>query len=289
MPTRDRPAFLEAALDAIRDAMRADDQLVVVDSASEDPAVRRIAEHAGAIVARENVPGAARARNVGAASSTAPVLAFTDDDCRPTPDWISEIVVGFGTDEQVGFVTGPVTPDRETGMQVSVTGHEERRRVTADTPIETIGHGANLAVRRDAFEAVGGFDETLGAGVPLGGSEDQDLFWRLLRHGFEGRFEPAASVVHRQWRTRRQVLAVQWGYGKGAGALAVKRSSLEGRPLRPNARDLLWDRGVRSAVASLGRRHLGAAATDVVRAGGAAVGMVRARRLALDGECFVRP
>src|SRR4051812_16745203 len=122
--TRDRPAFLQAALPAVRAALRPEDEAVVVDSASVDPEVRRVAETAGFRVVRAPRPGLALARNVGIDATTAPIVAFTDDDCRPQLGWTARLAAHF-TDPSVGFVTGQVRPDRETGPVVAVKTDEE--------------------------------------------------------------------------------------------------------------------------------------------------------------------
>jgi len=62
------------------------------------------------------------------------------------------------------------------------------------------GAGANWSVRRSSFDAVGGFDNTLGAGVPARGGEDLAIFIDLLWGGGRIGFEPKAVVHHRHRR-----------------------------------------------------------------------------------------
>ena len=86
--SRDRPSFLSGALAAIAATKRPDDQVVLVDSASTDPRVRDVAaSFHDFTMARCDDPGLARARNRGVAASGAPLIAFTDDDCRPEAGW----------------------------------------------------------------------------------------------------------------------------------------------------------------------------------------------------------
>src|SRR3954447_14078921 len=87
--TRDRPAQLEACLPTVLQALRDGDELVVVDSASHDPAVGRIAAASATVVVRCEQPGLSRARNAGLRASTAPLVAFTDDDCRAASGWVA--------------------------------------------------------------------------------------------------------------------------------------------------------------------------------------------------------
>jgi GT2 family glycosyltransferase len=225
--TRDRPALLATCLDAVARAVRPSDHVVVADSASRDPAVGEVATDAGATVVRCPRPGASRARNAGAGASDQPLLAFTDDDCEPQAGWAGAIAAAF-EDPLVGFVTGAVVAGDDARVPVAVeTGDFPRRFAGPADPI-FVGHGANLAVRRAAFESVGGFDEVLGAGAPLHGAEDHDLVWRILAAGWHGRYVPAATVVHRQWRGTAESLRLQFRYGVGSGAFALKAVRTDG-------------------------------------------------------------
>jgi len=80
-----------------------------------------------------------------------------------------------------------------------------------------LGATANCGFRRDALEAVGGFDERIGPGTWYAAGEDQELFDRLVAAGMTGFYDPDARVYHDQWRTRRDALRLHWRYGKGMG------------------------------------------------------------------------
>ncbi|HVB27417.1 MAG TPA: glycosyltransferase family A protein, partial [Mycobacteriales bacterium] len=186
--TRDRPAMLRDLLATLPVALRPGDELVVVDSASRDPRVAKVLEAAAGSglplrVVRCERPGASRARNAGVAATTAPVIAFVDDDCRPTAGWTAAIAGAFARHPEIGFAYGSVIADDAPGIAVAVL---------PDAPLHAdlgniigLGHGANLAVRSTAFQSVGGFDEALGPGAPLRAAEDKDLQARLLRSGWE--------------------------------------------------------------------------------------------------------
>jgi hypothetical protein len=77
------------------------------------------------------------------------------------------------------------------------------------------GAGCNMAVRRDAVRALGGFDEALDTGPPLPGGGDLDIFYRVLRSGLPLVYEPRMLVRHRHRRDhgglRRQYRT--WGDG----------------------------------------------------------------------------
>jgi glycosyltransferase involved in cell wall biosynthesis len=283
--TRDRPAFLEAALPAVAAALRDEDEAVVVDSASIDPAVRRIAEAAGFRVVRASRPGLARARNVGMAATSASLVAFTDDDCRPQTEWTARLAAHF-VDPTVGFATGQVMPDRDNGPVVAVKTDREPRRFEGAQDPAPMGHGANMAMRRTALEGIGGFDEALGAGSRFRSGEDQDIFYRLLRDGWAGVYDPEASVVHEQWRGVSEAVRLWYGYGIGAGAVAMKVVRLDGRPGRRLLWKRLWNGGVLVTLRSARSGYRGGMANGVVHTAGTTVGAVRAARLPLRDGLF---
>jgi len=277
--SRDRADMLRAALATVRSAMRPQDELVVVDSASVDTAVSVIAAEAGARVVRADRPGLGRARNLGWRAATMPVVAFTDDDCAPAPDWTARVAAIFA-DASVGVAFGQVVGEG-SGAALSTKVSDQPRRVDPGGSVDGLGHGANLAARRTALEAVGGFDDELGAGGRFPAAEDSDLAYRLVRAGWSAVFDPASVVTHRKWRGRAPALRVMYRYGVGAGAAAVKAGRLGDHSHR--LRREIWDEGVRMAGRHLRNRYEFGVAACLARALGATVGATRARRLALDG------
>ena len=230
--TRDRPQLLASALDALSLALRPQDRLLVVDSASASDGTRLVCLDHGVELLRLDQAGTSRARNAGVSASSTELIAFTDDDCLPQPGWAAALEAAF-TDPAVGVVTGRVLPDREVPAPVSVEASTERRRFT-----EPVGHGANCCLRRTALLAVGGFDEQLGPGAPGRAGEDADLFRRVLAAGWQGAYEPDAVVLHRQWRGRTASVRRSFAYGVGqASAGAGFRQAVWVDALAPALRD----------------------------------------------------
>jgi glycosyltransferase involved in cell wall biosynthesis len=286
--TRDRPALLEAALPAVRAALRDGDEAVVVDSASVDPAVRRVGEAAGFRVVRAPRPGLTLARNLGIAATTAPIVAITDDDCRPRPDWTARLSAPF-SDPLVGFATGRVLPDREDGPIVAVKTDEDRRRYEGPQDPGPIGHGANLSLRRIAIDGIGGFDEMLGPGTPLYAAEDQDVVYRVLRAGWAGVYDPDIVVVHAQWRGGGEVVRLRYRYGVGAGAVAMKVARLDRRLGREVLWDRLWAGGLAVSARAIRARYRTGVVSGLARAAGTSVGALRAARLPLVDGRYTAP
>jgi hypothetical protein len=152
---------------------------------------------------------------------------------------------------------------------------------------DAIGHGANMAWRRSALRAIGGFDEEMGPGAPLRAAEDADVFWRALRAGFVGRFDPAAIVVHRQWRTRAAALRTSYAYGIGGGALAVKQARLSGDGAPAPTRSALAAPYLGAIRTNLREHYEMGALVEAVRLAGALAGWRRSRAMPIEDGRFV--
>jgi len=173
------PAFEEAAtLGRALDALAGQDAAVVVVAGGEDDTAA-IAESHPAVdrVVADEGRGAGAARNRGAEAASGEVLLFTDADTVVPTDWVSRHVAHYDRDEVVG-VGGPAQP-LEGGL-----ADELLFTVLSDWwyrfswPLGFVQQpGFNCSVRREAFEAVGGYDESLSF------QEDTDLSLRLKREG----------------------------------------------------------------------------------------------------------
>jgi glycosyltransferase involved in cell wall biosynthesis len=272
--TRDRPEMARDAVASARAALRPIDELVVIDSASRDAdAVRRACAGVGEFI-RLELPGLSRARNAGWRAAGRPIIAFTDDDCAVPADW-TEKISAVMSDPAIGFMTGGVMGDREAALQTAAVVDDTPRRYVGAQDPALFGAGANMAFRRVTLEEIGGFDEELGSGMPLRSAEDHDAFWRALRAGWAGVYDPTIIVTHRLWRSRMRSIARQYGYGVGAGALAVKVIRSGDRDGWRFLRKRVWAEGPVAAVKSLRKGHETSAAAEIAGALGAAVGAAR--------------
>lgn len=229
--TRDRPAELTRCLASLGRLAGPAHEVVVVDNAPRDDAARQVVAATPFRYVREDEPGLDRARNRGFAEARHELIAFTDDDVEVEPGWLAAVAAAFA-DPRVDGVTGRVLPAaQETPaqrlFQLYGNGMDkgDQPRVfdgAALRPAELlraqdVGVGANMAFRRQALEALGGFDPALDVGTPAAGAGDLDLFHRLLRAGFLLRYEPAARVRHHHRRDleglRRQIRNNGRSYG----------------------------------------------------------------------------
>ena len=186
-------------------------RIVYVDSGSTDDSVAA-ARAAGAEVVQLDMSRpftAARARNAGYAAlvaSGADYVQFIDGDCRLVAGWIEAGRKALAEDASLGIVTGWRSEIHRDRSIYNALCDFEWRRPAGD--IRTCG--GDMMVRREAFEAVGGFDDTVIA------AEDDDFCVRIRKAGWKIRRLPvemtrhdAAMVRFGQWWQR----AVRSGHG----------------------------------------------------------------------------
>jgi glycosyltransferase involved in cell wall biosynthesis len=277
VPTRDRPQLLAACINAISQALRPGDELIVSDSGVPDAELAVVVAECGGRLVRSS-PGASRQRNIGASQARHDVIAFIDDDVRVAPEWTAAVVEAFVMHPEVAFVTGrlEVPPEQEGyGRPVSIKAQEQAAVLTPETR-GTLGHSANMAVRRAAFDRVGGFDERLGPGAPFRAAEDGDLIDRLFAAGYVGRYEPAARGWHDQWRTRNDLVKLEWSYGIGMGARLARLARADRPRARGIAGDYLWRNALKVVPSHVRRRNEYAVLFVLARVGGASLGFARA-------------
>ena len=231
--TAGRPQSLSRCLAAIEAGECTPHELVVVDQSSAS----RPAEVGDAGPARRprietrhlRVPrmGVSAARNLGASQADGDHLAFTDDDCVPSPEWLAALIEALQT-EHANAATGAVLPlPGERGLvAVSSRTYPQRRIFAAGdmaAPWE-IGSGGNLLVGRELFERAGGFDVRFGPGGRYHAAEDIELLDRLLASGARIVYEPEAVVYH-EMKSRAARLRRRYPYGYGLGALLARRTT----------------------------------------------------------------
>jgi GT2 family glycosyltransferase len=135
-----------------------------------------------------------------------------DADATPEPGLLDawfDPPPGEGTAVLAGGIEDVAEATSAVARYVSARGVMDQR-TTLVHPHAPYAQTANCAVRRAAFDAVGGFDE----GARWG--EDADLCWRLRAAGWELEERPGARVAHRNRDSLRALLAQQAGHGAGA-------------------------------------------------------------------------
>lgn len=186
-------------------------EVIVVDNCSDDGTAEMMSELAKrypfriVYVRNGTNRGQIYSRNAGCRLARAPIVAFTDSDCRVSPDWLDRILSGFASDE-IGLVSGPVRdkPEQPVTFFSLPTFANEGENVTYPA--------CNIAYRADAFWKVGGFEDVWPGdiGEKSFGDSDTDLAWRVKHLGYASQYVPDALVYHQVWQlTIRQWILAQ--------------------------------------------------------------------------------
>lgn len=213
IPTRDRPDRLAACLAALDRQTTSDFDVVVVDDASIDGGLVEsvVARRPGVGLVRATGSGPAAARNLGAREARGAVLCFTDDDCRPGPDWVRALSerVASGAVAVAGPTLNGRPGDVFATASQTVTNHlADASRASGRAPFAPT---SNLAVRADVFAGIP-FDESF----PLAAGEDREWCDRLASHGHVLEHEPDGWVSHHQELSWSGFWRQQARYGRGA-------------------------------------------------------------------------
>ena len=217
--TRDRPESVERVLVPCLRRLPAGCDAIVIDQSTTGRTAEHLQRLDRVLYRRMDEVGLSRARNLAVGATSAPLLAFTDDDVSFEPAWLDRIVALFDAHPTAGAVCGgAVTP---TGTRVP--GAPERSGVHRwpASPFG-LGLGLNMALRREALEAAGPFDEELGAGARFHAAEDTDMLYRVMREGWSVVTAADLTVIHEESRSRREWLRLQYRYGIGIGAQTAK-------------------------------------------------------------------
>lgn len=168
----------------------------------------------------------AHQRNLGVRSAKGDVIVFTDSGCLPEDGWLERLLSPiFDEDEFVSC--GPASSiGKSVYSGAPWWGNAEEEYVPMATTI-------NMAFRREAFDEVGGFDETFGS------AEDIDFTWRLTDSGYRLRWVQDAVVRH-DWGTPQRQLRRAFFYGKGACRLLRKHPKRISELMKQNSVPLVY-------------------------------------------------
>jgi hypothetical protein len=201
-------------------ALAEGDTVTIVDNRGSGPLGAHTAEGSGSaeVLVAEGVRTSYFARNAGARRGSAPWLLFLDADVHAPPDLLDRLFAqepGPRTAVLAGAVVDePGGADAPAAVRYAELSRSTSQEVTLGRGRWAFAQTANCAVRRDAFEGVGGFLEHVRSGG------DADLCWRLAAAGWELERRTGAAVVHRNRATVASMLGQRFRHGAGAGWLA---------------------------------------------------------------------
>jgi O-antigen biosynthesis protein len=204
-------------LGGVRELLYPDFEVIVVDDGSTD-ATAAIAGQCGFAPITTPHRGLSHARNVGIDAATGEVVAFIDDDARPDQHWLTYLAVTFLRTSHVG-VGGPnIAPPGDSPIAECVANAPGGpvHVLLSDQEAEHLP-GCNMAFRKSALQAIGGFDPQFRTA-----GDDVDICWRLRQAGGTLGFSPAAVVWHHRRDSIRAYWRQQQGYARAEVLLERK-------------------------------------------------------------------
>lgn len=244
VPTYNRPQRLRYCLDALLnlDYPRDRFEIVVVDDGSTvalEPIVRPFYEVLPISLLRQDNGGPASARNTGAQHARGTFMAFTDDDCLPAPDWLSQLTAQLMAQPQalVGGLAVNALPKNlySTASQALIDYLYQYYNLSPERAKFFASN--NIALARDLFLSVGGFDTSF----PRAAAEDREFCDRWQQLGYAMVYAPEVMVYHAHSLTLWSFCRQHFYYGRGACHFHQVRSQRNAAPIRVEPRQFYQD------------------------------------------------
>ena len=223
--THNREAYLGGAINSLLAQEGVSYEVLIVDNGSTDKTkevVEPFLSNSQVRYVYEPVLGLSVARNRGATETTAPILAYLDDDAIASPHWLKVLVDAYEQNEKLAIAGGKVTliwPDNITppawiseGLAGGLGTYDLGQETVLITNPQLTPRGLNYSLRRSFLEKIGGFDANLGrVGKKLLSNEELFMTELALTQGWQVAYLPKALVAHnvaperlqRSWFLRR--------------------------------------------------------------------------------------
>lgn len=206
IPTRDRPDDLARCLPTVFASEYSNFEVIIIDQSNDDASkqiVEALADHRLRYY-RQRAHGKSRALNFALAQARGTVIAFTDDDCTVSPDWLRRGVDVLAREPDAGIVFGSAVAAPHDPSKTFVPVFLPSSYVKLQGPAARVRcrglAGPNMFIRPAVFERIGGFDDLLGVGSLFPSGDDDDLAYRAVRAGFAVVIDPDNPIVH--WALR---------------------------------------------------------------------------------------
>jgi glycosyltransferase involved in cell wall biosynthesis len=229
IPTYNRPDQLNSCLDALSQIEYAADrhEIIVVDDGGDadlKSVVERSAVYPRLRLVHQRNRGPGAARNLGASTARGRWLAFTDDDCRPSPSWLSDLEAALADDHNllVGGTTVNALKDNVYSEASHLIMDAAYSFFNGDRLRARFLASSNMGAWRETFRNAGGFDESFRPA-----SEDREFCDRWRWSGRSITWIDGAVVAHYHALTLEGFLRQHFDYGRGA-YLFHRRRNLRG-------------------------------------------------------------
>ncbi|HJS99655.1 MAG TPA: glycosyltransferase [Terriglobales bacterium] len=227
VPTHNRPKQLAACLRAMAemDYPRQRFEVIVVDdggTASLQEIYDSFRRRLNLRLLRRERGGPAAARNTGVEHALGRYLAFTDDDCTPSSQWLTRLQERFAQAPDLlcggrtvnGLDANPYSAASQAVIDVVYSWQPEARQFPQFFATN------NLAVPAELFRKIGGFNPAFEV------SEDREFCDRWTHHGYGMAYAPDVVIYHRHNLSLQGLLNQHFNYGRGARRFHLRREHL---------------------------------------------------------------
>ena len=230
IPTRNRPTDLRRCLESLSLVVYPSWKLLIVDQ-SDDDATQQLADAyrdrlSQLTYERTEERGQCRARNVGLRQPGTGIVAYLDDDCTVSAEWLTEVAAAFCRHPSAALVFGSLhaAPHEPRDVLVPAVVFERERTVTGAFKHEEMGMGASMYLWPARSQRQRRFDVHLGTGTRWPGADEQDYAYRLILAGEPLVLTPAIRVYHHGARSLKEGAAgkLYRGYALANGAMDMK-------------------------------------------------------------------
>lgn len=220
IPTYDRPSQLENCLTSLSlQTIKVPWEVIVVDDGGDFNLIEIVDRVSNQLVIKllsQDNHGPAKARNYGVQHSKGIYLAFLDDDCEPSEDWLENLLVHVKPKTIVGGQTKNKLIENyysETSQYLIEFLYQEWR----NKPWYFFTSN-NLILTKHAFKLIGGFDENF----PTSAGEDREFCARCIAYGFKLHYVPAAIIEHSHYLNVTTFWKQHFKYGKASRLIRAR-------------------------------------------------------------------
>jgi glycosyltransferase involved in cell wall biosynthesis len=234
LATRGRTTELAEFLDSVAAQGRDDVEVIVVDQNEDGRLVPLLAPHIARMRLthlRSSIARANHARNLGLREATGELVSFPDDDCLYPSGLLDRVAAAFDADRGLAILTGPA--ESPGGGLGSGRWRRDAGPITAENAWTSVIE-FNLWLRRPLALRLGGYDEAMGPGTPIGSAEGNDLVLRAVTVGHSAIYDPTLRIIHPDKRLSEVAVARAFLYGRGLG-FALRRHAVPARVWLPFA------------------------------------------------------
>jgi len=219
--TRNRPLKMKTCLSSLQESSFKDYQILIADQSTDEKTANIVNAFCSPRieVVKMRIKGKAKGLNLLIKRAKTEILAFTDDDCLVTQNWLKEIYATYKKYPYLAGVFGntysyePEKHSKEFCSTFSVKNF--KLHTFSNLNYYNIGIGNNMSLRKSAIKQAGFFKEWLGVGSISQAGEENDIVFRILKENHTIATNPDMVVMHNKWLSYSQERIQEARYTSG--------------------------------------------------------------------------